>query len=209
MPFPPFLYVVHIATSFAWFQNAELEQGEEGRREKECTHIRRRRITHRKSHVWAKRKAGEKAREGQKGSWYPPFGRDSIRGERQTATQRATLLPPPPDHAFSTYRHNCHNIVPHTYSLLLHLHTPASVPSPTPSFSPSPETASFPRRVDRKFNRTVFRIFPTRVSTIFEPRLIPGESFLFVPSDAHAFRDRYEDLTRFKGVTRNGWRNVT
>lgn len=112
---------------------------------------------------------------------------------------------PPPDHAFSTYRHNCHNIVPllpHTYSLLLHIHTPASVPSPTLPFPSSPETASFPRRVDRKFNRRFFRLFPTSVSTIFEPGLISGETYLFIASDALAFRDRYEDLTRFKGVTR-------
>lgn len=91
MPPPPCIRRAY-RDSFALFQNAE-----EGRGEKGCTHIRRRRITHRKSHVWAKRKAGEKAREGpEKGSWYPPFGRDSIRGERQTATQRAaTLLPSP------------------------------------------------------------------------------------------------------------------
>lgn len=75
--------------------------------EKGCTHIRRRRITHRKSHVRA-----ATAREKREARSWTPFGRDSIRGEGQTEPPFFRYPSASADHAFSTYRHNRHNIAP-------------------------------------------------------------------------------------------------
>lgn len=200
MPPPPCIRRAY-RDSFALFHNAE-----EGRGEKGCTHIRRRRITHRKSHVWAKRKAGEKAREGpEKGSWYPPFGRDSIRGERQTATQRAaTLLPSPlaptrprlldlppqlPQYRPSPTRFFYTYIYTHTrtHRSLFH-HLPCLFPS-------SPETASFPRRVDRKFNRRFLEYFLVVCLLFLNRAWFPANPFLF--TDALAFS---RSLRRFNEI---------
>lgn len=123
---PPGASSCTLYTSCAYRLVSEREARTGGEREKGCTHIRRRRASRIVSRTYEQ--AREKAGEGQKGSWTPlSVGIPYEEKDRQT---NPTLLPSPlafpPDHAFSTYRHNCHNIAPPYLSLLL-LPTPAPV----------------------------------------------------------------------------------
>lgn len=89
------VYVVCISPGF---RTGGTDRGG-GEREKGCTHIRRRRASRIVSRTYEQ--AREKAGEGQKGSWNPsppPFGRDSIRGERQTDEERIQPFFPSPSH---------------------------------------------------------------------------------------------------------------
>lgn len=148
------VYVVCISPGF---RTGGTDRGRE--REKGCTHIRRRRASRIVSRTYEQ--AREKAGEGQKGSWTPlSVGIPYEEKDRQT---NPTLLPSPlafpPDHAFSTYRHNCHNIAPPLPLASSTTYTSPCVTHPPPRVVPSPEIASFPRRVDRKFNRMVLKYF--------------------------------------------------
>ena len=103
--------------------------------EKGCTHIRRRRVTHRKSHVRAAtaREKREARREVGTLSVGIPYEEKDRQSHPSSVYPSASA-----DHAFSTYRHNRHNIAPASPCFPRSLATPTLLLSVTATAVPSP-----------------------------------------------------------------------